>query len=286
MLEINPKELKLLEINARYMKHEEFNRLVQNIKKDGKLTSTPFCCRDGDGKYLVLSGNHRVMAAIEAKLEKIICLATNDVLTEEQKIAIQLSHNAIAGQDDMATLKQLYEKIFDVDMKEYTGLDDKTLQILEKFTTDSLPSLNLEYALLNILFLPNEFKRAQVVFEKALNEAKKADSIWLAKMKDYDRWLNAQEIAGASYGVKNLATAFDIILTIFEKNMAQLSDGYDEVNEKSAHVYIESLIGRNTIPIDTAKKLKKIMDIMIGKKEISSGNLWKLFDKLADYYLS
>jgi len=35
----NPKDLVQLKENARYMKHEEFQRLVQNIREDGCLTS-------------------------------------------------------------------------------------------------------------------------------------------------------------------------------------------------------------------------------------------------------
>lgn len=69
-LEIDPKEIKLLNLNARYMRHEEFKQLVDNIRRDGQLTSTPFLCREPNGKYLCLSGNHRTKAAIEAGLEK------------------------------------------------------------------------------------------------------------------------------------------------------------------------------------------------------------------------
>lgn len=34
---MDPKSLKLLEVNARFMRHEEFQRLVANIKQDGQL---------------------------------------------------------------------------------------------------------------------------------------------------------------------------------------------------------------------------------------------------------
>ena len=38
----DPKRIRLLELNARFMRHETFARLVANIKKDGDLTQTPF----------------------------------------------------------------------------------------------------------------------------------------------------------------------------------------------------------------------------------------------------
>ena len=39
VIQVDPKTLKLLEVNARFMRHEEFQRLVANVKKDGQLTS-------------------------------------------------------------------------------------------------------------------------------------------------------------------------------------------------------------------------------------------------------
>ena len=43
IIKINPRDIKLLEVNARYMKPDEYQKLVANIKKDGQLTSVPFC---------------------------------------------------------------------------------------------------------------------------------------------------------------------------------------------------------------------------------------------------
>lgn len=168
IIEIDPRELKLLKMNARFMRHEEFQRLVANIKRDGQLTSAPFACLDpADGKYEVLSGNHRVQAAISAGLETIPCIITDDEMSEEQRIAIQLSHNAIVGQDDPDILKKLYDKILDIDLKEYSGLDDKTLGLLDKASSQAMSEANLEFQVLSIVYLPDELKEAQRVIDKA-----------------------------------------------------------------------------------------------------------------------
>jgi len=216
-MEIDPREIRLLDLNARYMRHEEFARLVENVRRDGQLSSTPFLCREPDGVYLCLSGNHRAKASIEAGLPRIICLATDDPLTEDQKIAIQLSHNSIAGQDDPATLKLLYEKILDVDMKKYSGLDDKTLELLDKFSSISMSEANLSYQTLSIVFLPDELRAAKQTVKEALEHAKCTDEIWLARFNEYDAWLDAQEVASSSYNVKNVATAIGLILHVFER---------------------------------------------------------------------
>ncbi|USK77851.1 ParB/RepB/Spo0J family partition protein [Peribacillus frigoritolerans] len=64
-------KLEFLEKNARFMKNETFQNLVANIKKDGGLSQLPFCYLQENGKYKVLSGNHRSQAAISAGLTEI-----------------------------------------------------------------------------------------------------------------------------------------------------------------------------------------------------------------------
>jgi hypothetical protein len=75
---IDPKTIKLLDLNARYMRHETFARLVDNIRADGGLhgdtplawrlhddaTQQPILDAEGQPIYEVLSGNHRVKASV------------------------------------------------------------------------------------------------------------------------------------------------------------------------------------------------------------------------------
>lgn len=124
---------------------------------------------------MCLSGNHRTKAAIEAGLGKILCLATEDELTQDQKIAIQLSQNAISGQDDPATLKLLYESILDTEMKKYSGLDDKTLELLDKLNPESINEANLEFKTVQILFLPDELDEVHKSLDKIKSALKNAD---------------------------------------------------------------------------------------------------------------
>ena len=55
---MDPKELKLVDVNARFMRHETIQRLIANLRADGELTQIPFAVKDDDGSYTVLSGNH------------------------------------------------------------------------------------------------------------------------------------------------------------------------------------------------------------------------------------
>lgn len=284
IIEIDPKELKLLEVNARFMRHEEFMKLVANIKKDGALTSVPFACKDGD-KYLVLSGNHRVKAAISAGIEKIQCMVTDDDLTRAQKTGIQLSHNAIVGEDDPYVLKSLYESIDEIDWKEYSGLDDKTLELLSKVSSQALSEANLTFQTLAITFLPSEIEEAEKCIDRAIEETKFADRTWIASMESYDKWLDAQDKIQNSYGVKNVAAAVDILLKMFEANIAQLSDVWEEHGKDSNWVNIETISGRSMLPVSSAKVVKRAVDAMLRNGEIKKKEMWKAFEVMANAYL-
>ena len=120
-------ELRLLEKNARYMKGPQFERLVENIRRDGVLTSFPLAHRDGDA-LVVISGNHRVSAAIKAGIEESDVIEVTSPLTRQQFVALQLSHNAIAGHDDPNILRSLYDEL-DFGWKEYSGLTDDAFNI-------------------------------------------------------------------------------------------------------------------------------------------------------------
>lgn len=288
IIQIDPRELKLLKVNARFMRHEEYQRLVANIKKDGVLTSAPFAWLDpADGKYEVLSGNHRVQAAIAAGLTEIPCIVTDDAIPEERRIAIQLSHNAIVGQDDPATLKLLYDSILNLELKEYSGLDDRTLNLLDKASAQAMSEANLEFQTLSIVFLPDELKEAQRVIEKAKEAAAASDAVWLATNSEYDKWLDSQETASSAHNVKNVSAAMRIIFKVFENNLAQLSDAWyeSEKNDNTQWVPFSTIIGRTKIPAGSAKVIKRALDKMQGRGDISSKALWEGLEYLCAEYL-
>lgn len=285
IVELNPNDVRLLDLNARYMRHEEFKQLVENIRRDGQLTSTPFVCKENDGKYLCLSGNHRVKASIEAGITKITCLATDDNLTHDEKIAIQLSHNAIVGQDDPATLKLLYESMSDIEMKKYCGLDDKTLELLDKINSTSIAEANLEFKTLQIVFLPDELEFAQKIIGEVKNSVKTADASWLAKKSQYDDWLDVQEVTLSSYGIKNVAVAIELILKLVNQNITQLQEGYRNIENSKNYVPISTVIGRRQIPAGCAKTLSKAIRKIQGTENLKDIELWRALEILAERYL-
>ncbi len=196
-------DLKLLEKNARYMKGADFNRLVENIKHDGCLTSLPLVYRDGD-VLTVVSGNHRVSAAIKAGIEESDLIEVTSPLTRQQFVALQLSHNAIVGKDDPNILQSLYDEL-DFGWKEYSGLTDDAFKI-EDLDTSVLRVEQPFYEELHISFLPAD----AVVFNDWLDKIAKSKATAMrvvAAYDDFDRFFKSLVAVKGASGIHNTAVA-------------------------------------------------------------------------------
>ena len=283
-VEGNPRELTLLDVNARFMPHEQFRQLVTNIKADGCLTSTPLVWNDAEsGRRIVLSGNHRTMAAIEVGLTRIGWLEVTDPLPRQRQIALQLSHNSIAGQDDPAILKELYEELEAVEWRQYSGLDDKTLELLEKVDVSSLGEANLDFSSVQVVFLPDELERA----EAAVDQAKAlgaADRRWALGLSQYEPVLDALESSRAAYNIGNSATAFGVILGVFEAHLAELADGWyaDGQATRKGAAPVETLLGTRTLPTPLAAQVKQVIDQLVRDGRVPADEPWQALAVMAD----
>lgn len=283
-------DLKLLDVNARFMRHETFAQLVENIKRDGKLTSVPFVARNDDGTYEVLSGNHRVMAAKEAGIDEIEVMLTDDVLTKDEKVAIQLSHNAIAGEDDPVLLKELYESIENLDLKLYSGIDDHLLGLFPSADVDSLSTPSLAFQSVSLLFLPNEVEDVKAAFAEAL-ELVPGKEILLARWKDYDEYANAIATTMRSHDVLNVATAFEIILRVFRKHITSLRDGWIQEQDEKQRVVanwvpLVTLFGNDAVPDKDARTIIQAVDKMVASGAVEKDEQVKAIAQWARAYLS
>lgn len=285
VIKVNPRDIKLLEVNARFMTADEFGKLVENVKRDGCLTQLPFCVYNDDWELEVLSGNHRVQAAIAAGLEEIDVQITGENLTKDQRVAIQLSHNAISGKDDMAVLKQLYESIDDVNMKAYSGLDDETLELLDKISTQSMSSTGLQFQVLNILFLPSEVEEVKAVLKDVMKEVRQNETLML-RMKEYDKYLDTMTDVSKGARIKNTAVGFIAMLEIVKRHMEELKTVWIEDAKDKEYVPLSTIIGRSDIKAKYGRLLDKVVEKMIAKGEIKKTSKEDAIKVLAEMYLS
>jgi hypothetical protein len=273
ILSVNPRALRLLAVNAHSMPHAMFQQLVANIARDGALTSVPLVAplglygkgdeseRDEQGAEIleVLSGNHRTRAAIAAGLEQITVMVIRDPLPREQRVAIQLSHNSINGEDDPATLKQLYEQL-DIDWRQYAALDDKAVQALEQVKIGALPSVSLEYQPLTFVFLPHEAERIAELF-KAVRQAHPGE-LYLARWGQYDQLLDTLEDIGTAHGVRNGAAQLMLMLEWVGQHLDELQGAWLDAatgKGKTKTAPVSSLFGATAIPTKYAATIARAL---------------------------
>ncbi len=217
---VDPKELKLLDKNARYMDKETFDQLVSNIRRDGALESVPLCHKEGD-VMTVLSGNHRVMAAREAGLPQILVLYLDKPLSRGVKIAKQISHNAIVGKDDPVILKDLWNELDDIALRMYAGLDSETLKELEKLEFTSISESHLDFKIVTFAFIPEEADAIKEFVEN-VDIVCVGDTIYILSRKHFDEVFFPLMVAiKEKFNIVNNPTA---ILKIFELARERLDE--------------------------------------------------------------
>jgi hypothetical protein len=163
IIDIDPNEIKFIKKNARFMSREEFKALVQNIKRDGQLSSVPFCHKEGED-YVVISGNHRVKASIEAGLTSITIMVGEN-LTNDEIRAIQLSHNSIVGKDDLTILKELFDEIEEAGLKNYAFIDNSIFDEMQEVSMQIVQPTN-EFITIGLMFFDSELSKFEDIIEE------------------------------------------------------------------------------------------------------------------------
>lgn len=210
-----------LEKNAHYMEKEKLDRLVENVAKDGFLSQLPFGMKRSDGKYLILSGNHRLKAAIKARLEYIMILYIDEV-DKDTQIAYQLSHNALVGKDDIQMLKDIYKEIDSIEAKEYSGLNDMNFLDIEKINVKSINDGDIELTEIKFLFI--EDRKNDV--RKVLTELEKQDIDKECSMVvgSFEAFIKTMTEVKRVYGIKSNTVAFGRMIEICKESMASIQN--------------------------------------------------------------
>ncbi len=217
---VSPRDLVLLKKNARYFKRGVYTQLVENLKKDKRLSSVPLCYKNNEGSLEVLSGNHRVKASVDAGIEKIMVMVVLGDLSNAKKIAIQLSHNAIVGEDDARILSELWGQIEDVKEKLYAGLSSEVLDTFKKadLVTFSTPAVATKT--ISFVFTDSELERLDAVMAEMSNISCKDK--YLFDMNQFDQFFNKILAVKKADNVKTGSLAMVHILEVLEEKYNQI----------------------------------------------------------------
>ena len=209
--EVQLSDIKLVKKNAHFMSNDTFNALVNNIRRDGQLSSVPFCVKHEDGTYTVVSGNHRTQAAQ---------MAGHDWL-----LATQLSHNSIVGQDDAEVLKQLLDEITDVALKEYAHISNEVLDSIKDINyTVEMP--NNEIVPVTLMFVDTQ----KASFDKLMEtlecySEKELGNLTLLDIETMHRLNEVSAKVQAKYKIKAQALSICKMLEIVNNILEGNKDG-------------------------------------------------------------
>jgi hypothetical protein len=201
-----------------------YRRLVANIRRDGCLTSVPLCYQTPEGVLKCISGNHRTKASIEAGLSEITVQVVTTPLTQDQLIALQLSHNSLVGKDNEEILKVLWRQMHDPDMKAYSGLDKA---MIEKLELPSVPPIDmgLEFEQVTLLFVGSEKEYVRKVAIELQKRGILSRENWLETIDAYDRVAGTIREVCDREGIHNFATAIVLMAEYAGKYLENLDAG-------------------------------------------------------------
>lgn len=226
---VTPSEIKALDKNARYMSKRVYDQLTANIAQDGNLSSLPFCWRMPDGTMESLSGNHRIKTAIAAGIDSILVLYTDEELSKSQRVAIQLSHNALVGQDNPTVLRELWREIGNLDGKVYSGLDEDTLKTMENVSVIRIQEAQLRFEELTLYFVSSEIDKIEAVLKRLGSVTKHR---FVTRVEDFDKFFEVLLDFKEAAGIISTSTAFLAMIEIanewLERNALEREDEQKE----------------------------------------------------------
>lgn len=207
------------ELNANEMSEKDFLQLCENIGMSG-LSSVPACYRrESDGRFVIISGHHRIRAAEKDGYTEIyIIYAEEKDLTKDEIVAIQLSHNSLHGEDNKGILKRLFESIQTVEFKKFAHIDMDEIGTIDTESTNIIP-MRETYNVSVVLYKQdiNLLEELTGCVREALDgneyvilaDQEKTEEEYLALMKE----------VGQKFNIKSSNIAFAKILELAKKQI-------------------------------------------------------------------
>lgn len=228
---VNPENLKGQRVNARYMKAEVMQQLVQNIKKDKRLESMPLIYEEQDGDRII-SGHHRVEAAKAAKLPYIMVMVTSPE-DKDEIVSKQLSHNALVGTDDAQVLADLFNSIQSIEKRMATGLQDAIAKI-------SYTSLNYRlgnWKELVFMLLPEDIGMLDESMDEILKTMQcSADAeIRMASIECFDKFAKTLMKVKKFENIESNGIALMRLVELALEKMSELQTNNNGTEESSLH---------------------------------------------------
>ncbi len=198
------------DLNAQVMQPAEFERLVENIRTRGALESIPYAAQPPGQRYAeIVSGHHRVRAAIVAGISEGWVMVDTSPLTRSQITAKQIAHNQLVGRSDEAILRQLLERIDNVDDLLETGLQADMLPGPDiDHTALNTPHADFEWRTVTLTFLPHQMDSFTELVARLDGQQ---DMVGVAPVELFDAFARALMAFQRFKDVRSVGTAVAIL---------------------------------------------------------------------------
>ena len=213
------------------MTGEDFAQLCDNIGKSG-LSSVPSCYKKENGRFVMISGHHRLRACKKLHYKTIgILYCLESELSKDEIIAIQLSHNSLHGHDNTSILKKLFEQIQSVDFKQFAHVN---VDEIPPVSTEGISVFALkENFVFTVVLYPDSFDSLDELFGDIREQASKSDALILANEKENERLLlKLQTEIGKQYDIKSPSISFAKLLELASERLTEIKEGNGLVNSK------------------------------------------------------
>lgn len=217
------------DMNANEMTGEDFAQLCDNIGKSG-LSSVPSCYKKENGRFVMISGHHRLRACKKLHYKTIgILYCLESELSNDEIIAIQLSHNSLHGHDNTSILKKLFEQIQSVDFKQFAHVN---IDEIAPVSTDGISVFALkENFVFTVVLYPDSFENLDELFGDIREQASKSDALILANEKENERLLlKLQTEIGKQYDIKSPSISFAKLLDLANERLKEIQNGVNSNN--------------------------------------------------------
>jgi len=259
-------ELTEQDVNAREMNKKMFERLVGNIRKDGRLESLPFCAQTDKGIEIV-SGHHRIRAARSAGITEIFIVLDDTGMNKNRLRSKQLSHNSLQGEDNQQIIKQIYDMIEDAEEKLAAFVDSSIDITYDKAKIEDV-SIDLDIKTVLVTFLTYEAD----VFKRAAEKINgKYDELYLADMKYAELFQEAVRRVGGEYDIRAMSTM------LYKMSEIVLSYMGEEMPEDE-RVPLRDIFGAAYIPYDASVVVRAALDKMKKDGNITGKNKWQAIE--------
>lgn len=217
--------LQFLEVNANVMGENKMARLQENLEYDGGSTQPPLVQLLPNGKYEIISGNHRVRASANAGIETISVLAFDCRIPHDEAKRLEISHNTIKGNIVENILQEIISGMKSVETIKLSGSDFDMSNIkFEKIDFRSIDDNGIDFKEVTFVFTSIEESNLQTLLDNIAKSVTKKNSLYIQDIKRYDQFLDTLITMKWEHNIKSNAVAMNVILDFVSAHPEELAN--------------------------------------------------------------